>query len=159
PEEWRAMTDTARPRHLAAPGRYARIVLLVVLGLAASSRPVLAQGGPGWTGNLARNPGFEEDFVNANAEGHVLSFKGDWYYNQKDLVPDYWDLKGDWAWQQQAPHSGKYCLKLGKGGSASQTFQRAVIQEGGGAWGGSVIRPIPMTDADRARFAQPWRVT
>ena len=44
----------------------------------------------GWTGNLAKNPGFEEDYVNVNGEGHVLSFKGGWYYNQQDLVPDYW---------------------------------------------------------------------
>ncbi|MCE9591198.1 MAG: hypothetical protein K8S99_11815 [Planctomycetes bacterium] len=46
----------------------------------------------GWSGNMAKNPGFEEDFVNTNGEGHVLSFKGDWYYNQKDDVPDYWDF-------------------------------------------------------------------
>jgi hypothetical protein len=152
------MTDTVRPRRPAAPGRYARIILLAVLGLAASASPALAQADAGWTGNMARNPGFEEDFVNANAEGHVLSFKGDWYYNQKDLIPDYWDLKGDWIWSRQTPHAGTYALRLGKGATASQTFQRAVIQEGGGAWGGSVLRPIPMPEADKARFGQPWRV-
>ena len=32
-----------------------------------------AFGQAGWTGNVAVNPGFEEDFVNAHAEGHVLS--------------------------------------------------------------------------------------
>ena len=31
----------------------------------------------GNAGNLLKNPGFEEDFVNTNGEGHVLSFKGD----------------------------------------------------------------------------------
>lgn len=46
----------------------------------------------GWTGNMAKNPGFEEDFVNTHGEGHVLSFKGGWYYNQKDQVPDYWEF-------------------------------------------------------------------
>jgi hypothetical protein len=135
------------------------VFLLAVVTLLSTSGRALAQADSGWTGNMARNSGFEEDFVNANAEGHVLSFKGDWYYNQKDLVPDYWDLKGDWTWHKQGAHSGHYCLKLGKGGTASQTFQRAVIQEGGGAWGGSVVRPIPMADADKPRFAQPWRVS
>ncbi len=139
------------------PQRLLRV--LAVFGLLLAPGRALAQDDPGWTGNMARNPGFEEDFVNAHGEGHVLSFKGDWYYNQRDLVPDYWDLKGDWTWHTQAPHSGRHCLKLGKSGAASQTFQRAVIQEGGGAWGGSTIRPIPIPADEKARFAQPWRVS
>lgn len=49
----------------------------------------------GWTGNLARNPGFEEDFVNTHGEGHVLSFKGGWFYNQRDFVPDCWSFVTD----------------------------------------------------------------
>lgn len=131
--------------------------LLVVAALFPAA-PVFAQRDAGWTGNMARNPGFEEDFVNAHAEGHVLSFKGDWYYNQKDLVPDYWDFKGEWAWTGQGK-SGGHALKLGNRAIASQTFIRAVTQEGGGAWGGSNILPVPMSAADKKRFAQPWKAT
>jgi hypothetical protein len=119
----------------------------------------LAQGTSGWTGNLAVNPGFEEDFVNLNGQGHVLSFKGDWYYNQKDDIPDYWTLKGAWTWHEQTPHGGRHGLKLGKGGSASQTFLRAVTQSGGGAWGGSDIKPIAMSKEQAARFNQPWKAS
>src|SRR4051812_23756587 len=67
--------------------------VLVLGALLAFIPSAPAQGDAGWTGNMARNPGFEEDFVNVRGESHVLSFKGDWYYNQKDLIPDYWDLK------------------------------------------------------------------
>ncbi len=108
---------------------------------------------------MTRNPGFEEDFVNVNAEGHVLSFKGDWYYNQKDLVPDYWALKGAWTWNSQSPHSGGHSLKLAVGASASQTFVRAVSQTGGGAWGGSSTPVIPIAADEVVKFAQPWRVS
>ena len=71
--------------------------------------PAQAQQNAGWTGNFARNPGFEEDFVNLHGEGHYLSFKGDWFYNQKDYVPDYWTFagKGSWTWNDRAPHSGR----------------------------------------------------
>ena len=27
----------------------------------------------GWTGNMAKNGGFEEDWINSRGEGHVLS--------------------------------------------------------------------------------------
>jgi hypothetical protein len=138
-----------------SPAR-ARLVLLAVLAFPVAAR---AQDEPGWTGNLALNPGFKEDFVNQNGEAHVLSFKGDWFYNQKDLVPDYWILKGDWSWHRQAPHGGRHALKLGKGGSASQTFVRALSQEGGGAWGGSTLKPLPIAADEQARFAQPWKAS
>jgi hypothetical protein len=108
---------------------------------------------------MALNPGFEEDFVNLNGEGHVLSFKGDWYYNQKDLVPDYWHLKGDWTWHKHNAHGGKFALRLGKEASASQTFIRAVTQSGGGAWGGSDIKPIVLSKEEQAGFNQPWKAS
>jgi hypothetical protein len=133
------------------------LILSTVLIAAAIPKTALAQTDADWTGNMVLNPGFEEDFVNLNGEGHVLSFKGDWYYNQQDLVPDYWALKGEWTWHKQAAHGGRYCLKLAKGASASQSFIRAVSQEGGGAWGGSNIKPIPMPKEEEARFNQPWR--
>ncbi len=110
-----------------------------------------------WSGNFVKNPGFEEDFVNNNAEAHVLSFKGDWFYNQKDLMPDCWELKGAWTWNDQTPKEGAHSLKLGADGSASQTYQGAVYQEGGGAWGAAPGKPITITRPDR--FRQPWRAT
>lgn len=131
--------------------------LAACLALLTAAAPARAQADAGWTGNLAKNPGFEEDFVNNRGEGHVLSFKGDWWYNQKDLVPDYWDLQGGWTWATEAPHAGRHTLKLAAGATAKQAFIRAVSQEGGGAWGGAVNKPIP--DANPAKFAQPWRVS
>src|SRR5262245_27767261 len=83
----------------------------------------------GWSGNFAKNPGFEEDFVNAHGEGHVLSFKGDWFYNQKDLTPDYWTLAGPWTWGTDNPQSGGHYLKLGAGASASQWYPGVACQE------------------------------
>ena len=49
-------------------------VLLAGLAIGSASRTTVADD---WTGNMAKNPGFEEDFINARAESHVLSFKGD----------------------------------------------------------------------------------
>src|SRR5688500_17890923 len=104
-----------------------------------------ADANEGWTGNMARNPGFEEDFVNANGEGHVISFKGDWFYNQRDLVPDYWELKGAWVRNDQATHGGRHSLKLSADASAAQSFAGAVYQEGGSAWGAAPTKAIPIT--------------
>ena len=50
-----------------------RFVLLAALVPALTSRA--AELDRQWTGNFAKNPGFEEDWVNENGEGHVLSFK------------------------------------------------------------------------------------
>lgn len=130
----------------------------IVVAVVALS-PVWAVAQDGWTGNMAVNPGFEEDFVNVNSESQVLSFKGDWYYNQKDLVPDYWDLKGSWTWQHAGAHSGKSSLKLAAGAMATQDFARAMIQSGGGAWGGVNNSAISIGKGEEARFAQPWRVS
>ncbi|MCX5659660.1 MAG: hypothetical protein NTW19_08060 [Planctomycetota bacterium] len=147
----------------------------------------------GWTGNMAKNPGFEEDSVNTHGEGHVLSFKGDWYYNQKDYVPDYWEfteLKGKrerlkqdrvspvgpplgegigrpveggkvrfWTWKDVQPHSGGRSLQLEPGVAVRQSFQRAVSQWGGGAWGGVENRPMPIPAGELPRFNLPWRAS
>jgi len=86
---------------------------------------------------MAVNPGFEEDFVNAHGEPHVLSFKGDWFYNQKDNIPDFWGFKGDWKWETTEPHSGQRGLTLGANAIASRRFPMAVSQSGGGPWGGA----------------------
>jgi hypothetical protein len=142
------MQRTLLPRHACY------VLSLLAISLSASAR---AQDG--WTGNLVRNPGFEEDFVNLRGEGHVLSFKGDWWYNQKDNIPDFWQLQGNWTWHKDAPHAGQHALKLAAGASAQQTLVGAVTQEGGGAWGGAVLKPIPIDAADKRRFAQPWRVS
>jgi hypothetical protein len=122
---------------------------------------------PGWSGNFALNPGFEEDFVNVNAEGHVLSFKGDWYYNQRDLVPDYWTfgagawtaVRKGWSWNRTAPHSGCYSLKLLEGVSVSQSHQRATFHEGGSAWSGGTRKVIPVSADELPRFNTPWRAS
>src|SRR5581483_5349355 len=53
-------------------------VIVVAAIVLLSANVACAQDNAGWTGNMAVNPGFEEDWVNATAEGHVLSFKGDW---------------------------------------------------------------------------------
>jgi len=96
-----------------------------------------------WSGNMAVNPGFEEDFVFPGGEAHVLSFKGDWYYNQTDGVPDYWALPaGNWERRSSAPRSGAYCLYLGEGAVASRGFPVALVQSGGGSWGG-VVTDVP----------------
>lgn len=145
----------------------------------------------GWTGNLALNPGFEEDFVNAHGEAHVLSFKGTWYYNQQDLVPDCWRFLGTankpffgdrnasvgpprtegvgtpeaddrvryWTWNEKAPHAGSRSLQLEPNVSVRQSFQRALSQHGGGAWGGVENRRMPIGAAEPVRFALPWRAS
>jgi len=94
--------------------------------------PALAE----WGGKMAINPGFEEDFVFPGAESHVLSFKGDWFYNQTDGVPDYWTLDGGWEWRGDVPHSGSRYLRLAEGGSARRACNVAVTHTGGGSWGG-----------------------
>ena len=110
-----------------------------------------------WTGNFARNAGFEEDWVNENAEGHVLSFKGDWFYNQQDLKPDFWNFKGAWTWSTSDPKSGKHTLVLAESASAEQSYPGMAYQEGGGAWGAA--GPTPMKLADAKRFARARRAT
>lgn len=129
-----------------------------LLSLAAAlASPLLARAEPGWNGNMARDPGFEEDFVNLRGEGHVLSFKGDWFYNQKDLVPDYWDFKGNYTWSTDKPHDGTHALKLDAGATAAQSYFGAQYHEGGGAWGGAQALAIPI--ADPSKFNQPLRAT
>lgn len=135
---------------------------------------------PGWSGNYALNPGFEEDFVNVEGEGHVLSFKGDWYYNQSDMYPDYWKFTDDspsrpqprtnialvdgkvvthWSWTKGSPHSGKRSLRLESGSVASQSFHRAMYHWGGSAWNpGSVVK-IPVSEQELPNFNQPWRAS
>ena len=129
----------------------AGLLLLPSLALGQAARM------EGWSGNFAKNPGFEEDFVNAHGEGHVLSFKGDWFYNQKDLVPDYWDLAGAWTWSADKPKTGGHYLKLAAGGAASQTFPALAYQAGGSAWGGASVVPIKV--ADPAKLTTPWRAS
>ena len=129
------------------------------LGILAIFAAGMSVAQESWTGNLAKNPGFEEDFININAEGHVLSFKGDWYYNQKDMKPDYWALKGGWSLVSRSVHSGKQCLTLVPGATAIQKFVRAAWQHGGGAWGGVKTPAIPVASEALARFTRPWRVT
>jgi len=113
-----------------------------------------------WSGNVAKNPGFEEDFVNAVAESHCISFKGDWYYNQRDSVPDYWLLRGNWSRAETGAYSGRCALKLAdEKATASQQYYRAIYQRGGGAWKGGPIGPMKLGDEEKARFAVPWKAT
>lgn len=105
----RCAAATAPPTPAAAPATkdpvYTAPADLTELAAAAVIEDATPQGrDAGWTGNMAKNPGFEEDYVNTNGEGHVLSFKGGWYYNQKDNVPDYWDFAG--PKQQRAAPAG-----------------------------------------------------
>lgn len=117
----------------------------------------------GWSGNFAINPGFEEDFVNSRAENSTLSFKGDWYYNQQDLMPDYWGLREgfgpgtQWTWLSDSPRSGSRCLKLGTNVLATQSYPGVAYQRGGGSW--SVPGPTPIAVADSNAIAQPWRAS
>src|SRR5690349_21054467 len=95
--------------------------LTLLLALLVSPVAVPAQdASSSWSGNMVKNPGFEEDFVNTYGEGHVLSFKGDWFYNQQDLIPDCWTLKGTHAWNDQGPKSGRRSLKLAAADSTAQ---------------------------------------
>jgi len=96
-----------------------------------------------WSGNMAVNPGFEEDFVNPDGEGAVLAFKGDWYYGQTDGVPDYWALKAGWEWRTDKPHGGGHYLRLADKAAASRDFAVAVTHSGGGAWGGTHVAVPP----------------
>ena len=111
---------------------------------------------PAWSGNIVKNPGFEEDFVSTQAEGHVLSFKGDWFYNQQDLKPDYWQLQGDTKW---IASDDSHALQLDDGATATQSYQRAVSQHGGGSWGGGTNKPHFVATDDLPKFNQPWRAT
>ena len=110
-----------------------------------------------FSGNMAINPGFEEDFVNHRGEPHVLSFKGDWYYNQRDDIPDYWKLTGNWTWKTDTPHSGKRSLELAPGATASRRFPGAVSQDGGGPWGG--VRTYNMKPHSPERFPRTLRAS
>ncbi|MBI2193134.1 MAG: hypothetical protein HYU36_14235 [Planctomycetes bacterium] len=123
-----------------------RLVLTPFLGCSLAHGPVLMAEE---TGNLAVNPGFEEDFVNLNGESHVISFKGDWFYNQKDNVPDYWALQGEWKWDAGAARSGVYGLTLGANGQATRSYPMAVWQSGGGSWGGANNNPMKSQNPDR----------
>jgi hypothetical protein len=147
--------------HLSSVRKFAALTLaagfscLSMPNLAMAQQPDANHGA--WTGNFVRDPGFEEDFVNNHAEPHVISFKGDWFYNQRDLTPDYWNLKGEWTWNEQAPHSGHKSLKLAAGATASQDYKGAVYQEGGSAW--SPAQALPMAIDRPERFREPWRAT
>ncbi|MCP6756080.1 hypothetical protein NL533_31130, partial [Klebsiella pneumoniae] len=88
-------------------------------------------------------------FVNQHAEGHVLSFKGDWYYNQKDLTPDYWTLAGDWSWSADKPKSGHHHLKLAEGASARQSYPGMAYHEGGSSWAGAKAVPMDVPNAGK----------
>jgi hypothetical protein len=110
-----------------------------------------------WSGNFARDPGFEEDFVNLHAEPHVLSFKGDWFYNQKDLAPDYWTFTGGWKRNAVKPHGGSFSLVLDDKATAAQDYKNALYQEGGSAWGAAPTKPITVTKPER--YSQPWQAT
>jgi hypothetical protein len=113
---------------------------------------------PGYAGNFAIDPSFEEDFVNRRGEGHVLSFKGDWYYNQRDLIPDYWGLaEGKFTRGEGDARSGRYYLKLADGQKATQAYPMAVSQEGGGSWSGPEAKPLPVPKL--AKFVQPWQAS
>lgn len=127
----------------------------LAMGAAAIAQPVVKESG--WTGNVINNPGFEEDFVNARGESHVLSFKGDWYYNQKDLVPDYWKFDGVCTWETQGARDGGHYLKVPVGAYAEQIRYGAVSHDGGGAWGGVETRDIVGNDPKKTK--RPWRVT
>src|SRR5688500_18671301 len=116
-----------------------------LLGLTCLESTAQAQASRSWSGNFVTDPGFEEDFINNNAEAHVISFKCDWFYNQQDLVPDFWNLKGAWSWNDKAPHSGRKSLKLEANAAASQDYHGAVFQSGGSAWSGAPTTPIALT--------------
>ncbi|MCE9592466.1 MAG: hypothetical protein K8S99_18320 [Planctomycetes bacterium] len=111
----------------------------------------------GWTGNVAKNPGFEEDSVNIHGEGHVLSFKGDWYYNQKDLVPDYWAFTGPYSWESTGAHSGEHYLKLAPGGFVVQNYPGASYEDEGGAWGAAPA--LPINGYAPAKCKRAWRAS
>ena len=135
--------------------------VLACLAVLAAPADALPPRDEGWSGNFAKNPGFEEDFINSRAENHVLSFKGDWYYNQSDLEPDYWAFRdkqsrsGGWEWSADTPHGGGYCLKLEAGATATQSYPGAAYQQGGGNWG--VPAPVPIEVPDPSTLAQPLR--
>src|SRR5688572_12045189 len=145
--------------------RTASSLITCLCAVLAATVPAVAQdtGAPeaGWSGNFAINPGFEEDFVNRTGESHVLSFKGDWFYNQKDLIPDYWGLApGQFTLlegEQGKPHSGNKALKLADGQRAKQSFQNAIYHEGGSSWAGPSPMEISLTKPDK--FKQTWRVS
>lgn len=162
------MIRPTSPALAAAVRAASRVALLAVACLTCYPQAARAQdtGGPeaGWSGNFAINPGFEEDFVNRNSEAHVLSFKGDWYYNQKDLIPDYWNLgmpqAGNFTLlegEAGKPHGGTKAIKLAEGQKARQTYPGAVSHEGGSAWAGP--SPVPLAVGRPERFKQTWRAS
>jgi hypothetical protein len=130
------------------------VATAVVLVAAVTGR---AEDAAGWSGNFVRNPGFEEDFVNSKAEPHVLSFKGDWFYNQQDHAPDYWTLPKGWTLNDKQPHEGRQSLILPADGTAIQIFPGAVLQEGGSAWQPAPSIPMKVTQPDK--LPQPWRAS
>lgn len=138
--------------------RHAMLIGLVSTFVAAGASR--AQGQP-LPMNMLSNPGFEYDWHNNNAEGHVLAFMGDWSCNGSDLVPDYWNLGGAWSHVQDQARSGRYSLLLKNGGNANFGAMKAAIPgpQGGGdrRWGNPP--PVAMTYEPAVSLARTVRAS
>lgn len=111
-------------------------------------------------GNMLSNPGFEYDWHNNGAEGHVLAFMGDWSFNASDTLPDYWTIAGGFEYTKAQAHSGQRSLMLKPGASAALGVIKAAVRttaSGGGdrRWGNPPPGPIAYEPAVRlARTAR-----
>jgi len=122
-------------------GRQFNIILLSLLltSFAAAER-TFADDTP--VGNMVRNPQFTFDWMNNQAEGHVLAFRSDWSFNASDLKPDYWPLKGDATWTHRPDDPTNHCLQLAPGASTGQSFPMGVWHTGGGGWRGPTVHTM-----------------
>ena len=118
-------------------------------------------------GNMVGNPGFEYDWHNNNAEGHVLAFRADWSFHSGDLKPDYWQPAGNAQWVSGVAHTGTHSLLLKGGASVTRTFPMGVVpaKPGGGdsRWSGPPQGPMsydkPATVGRAVRAAVWYRST
>ena len=129
-------------------------LILFAVALPAADAPAIQ------TGNMLGNPGFEDDYHNNNAEGHVLAFMGDWSFNASDLKPDYWNLTGSWEWVSENPHSGRRALRLNGGTATRSVLKNAIPAPPGGGdlrWGSAPVQVIPHPNP--RRFARDLKVS
>lgn len=107
-------------------------------------------------GNMVGNPGFEYDWHNNRAEGHVLAFRGDWSFNASDGKPDYWDPKGPHEYANGVAHTGERSLLLNGGASVTRRFPLGVVSGGrsGGDWRWAGPPQSPMSYEQPAKAAR-----
>jgi len=154
------LRDQARPNSRSLSAALSRALLAAVFWFLPGSAVLSGEPGSEPTlleGNMIGNPSFEYDWMNNQAEGHVLAFRGDWSFNSSDLKPDHWDAvpPANAKWVSDTAHTGARSLLLSGASSISRTLPLGVWSAGGGGWSGPTQKPMVFEPA--ARLARTLR--